>query len=56
MESAARKFAEEASKPLRKPTKAQLERWARYRALGLDAFVGITEKDRERAWKKGLII
>ena len=53
MESAARKFAEEASKPLRKPTEEQLRRWAR---MDAELFGNISDKDREKAWKRGYLI
>lgn len=54
IEAAMKKFADSFAKPLkvRKPTKAQLARWAKMPSIG----DGITEKDREEAWKRGCII
>ena len=40
------------SRTLRKPTKAQIERWKKMP----DFFSEVTEKDREEAWKRGCII
>jgi len=52
MDSMTAKLSKAMSQPLRKPTKAQLRRWANMP----DPFAGITEKDREEAFKKGFII
>ena len=45
-------FADECSKPLKKPTKADLRRYASMPSF----FDSVTEKDREEAWKRGCII
>ncbi len=40
------------SAPLRKPTDADLKK----RLTRPDPFMGVTDKDREEAWKKGIVI
>lgn len=52
MESAIDKFVAATRKPLRKPTKADLARWAKMP----DPFAGVTDEVRERAFKDGYLI
>ena len=51
-QSAIDKFITATTRPLRKPTKLQLKKWAKMP----DPFAEITDKDREEAFKKGYII
>lgn len=51
LKSALDKFAKASLKPLRRPTKAELKRWRSF-----DPFSGVTEKDRQEAWKRGCVI
>ena len=53
MDSIIRKLAD--IKPLRKPTKEQLRQWAIYDSMGLDPTLNLTDREREEAWKKGMV-
>ncbi len=53
VESTLMKFLDACNKPLRKPTKEQIRRWRRW---GHDLWGNITEEDRNRAWRKGIVI